>query len=73
MPEARKFERVVGIGRTYADVLARLDEALADPADDGRAAQARMAAVAPHSWDCRFRDLETALASYLGPGAGASG
>jgi len=73
MPEARKFERVVGIGRTYADVLARLEEALAGPADDDRPTQARMAAVAPHSWECRFRELETALASHLGPSGGAGG
>lgn len=71
MPEARKFSRVVGIGRTYADVLTRLEEALAGPTEDGQPAQARLAAVAPHSWECRFRELEAALEPHLGPPGGA--
>jgi glycosyltransferase involved in cell wall biosynthesis len=71
MPEARKFARVVGIGRTYAEVLTRLEEAVAGGADDERRAAARLAAVVPHSWDGRFRELEAALEPHLGAPASA--
>ena len=65
MPEARKFERVVGIGRTYAEILQRLEEALARPDGDEPSTNARLEAVAPHSWDHRFRELEAVLGRYL--------
>jgi glycosyltransferase involved in cell wall biosynthesis len=65
MPAAADFEDVVSIGRTYAEVLAQIDRALATPDPDGRLAAARMAAATPHSWTRRFSALESAIAPYL--------
>jgi hypothetical protein len=66
MPEARRFEPVVAIGRTYDEILARLEEAVVRP-DIAAQAAARMAAVADHSWEHRFRELERVLAPYVAP------
>lgn len=61
MPEARRFGSAVLIGNTYEDLLAQIERAL-DPAESGEsAAGARMAAVAPHSWESRFQQMEAAL------------
>jgi glycosyltransferase involved in cell wall biosynthesis len=64
MPEATKFQGVIGIGRTDEEILLRLEEALR-LTDDDVSARARRQAVAPHSWDCRFRELEAALLPCL--------
>jgi glycosyltransferase involved in cell wall biosynthesis len=68
MPEARKFGGVVAIGRTYQEILSRLAEIVARP-DDPRQVAARITAVAAHSWDHRFRDLERVLGPHLDPAA----
>jgi glycosyltransferase involved in cell wall biosynthesis len=61
MPEARRFGSAVLIGTTYDEILARLEEAL-DPVESGpAAAAARMSAVAPHSWEARFQQMEAVL------------
>jgi glycosyltransferase involved in cell wall biosynthesis len=65
MPAAGEFRGAVAIGRDYADLLGQIDEALATPDADGRLAAGRMLAAAPHSWDNRFRALESVLAPYL--------
>jgi glycosyltransferase involved in cell wall biosynthesis len=61
MPEARKFGDVVLIGSTYDDVLAQLERALTPPETTAAAAARRMAAVAGHSWESRFEQMEAAL------------
>jgi glycosyltransferase involved in cell wall biosynthesis len=65
MPAANEFNGVVAIGRDYAEILAKIDEMLNTPDPDGRLAADRMAAVAPHSWENRFRALESVLAPHL--------
>lgn len=65
MPEARKFAAVIGIGRTYDEILARLDEAMQPAAVAPEAVAARMHAVSGHSWDCRFEEMEQALADAI--------
>jgi glycosyltransferase involved in cell wall biosynthesis len=61
MPEARRFGSAVLIGTTYDELLAKLEQAL-EPAESGPAASAaRMFAVAPHSWEARFQQMEAAL------------
>lgn len=65
MPEARRFADVIRIGRSYPEVLDRLDEALAPGVEDGSRARARIATVSACTWDHRFRDLEAALERHL--------
>lgn len=65
MPAARAFDGVIAIGRDYADVLTRLDEALAVRGSDTERTAARIAAAAPHTWTNRFRALEHALEPHL--------
>ena len=65
MPEAHKFADVIGIGRSYEDVLARLEDALKPEAVTERAVQARMQAARGHSWDARLAQMEQALAEAL--------
>lgn len=69
MPEARRFARVVAIGRTYAEILDRLDEAVWPAVSAPAAVAARIDAVAAHSWDHRFRELERILEPYVRPSA----
>jgi len=61
MPEARKFQDVVGIGETHAEILARLEEALGSEATSPAAVARRLAAALPHSWDHRFANTEQVL------------
>jgi len=61
MPEARRFEEHVGIGTTYEEVLAQLDRAVGPEGADPAAAAARRAAVASHSWEARFQQMEQVL------------
>jgi glycosyltransferase involved in cell wall biosynthesis len=65
MPEARRFKAAVAIGRTPDEILNCLDEAVAPAAQDPARVATRLAAVAAHSWDQRFRDLEAALAPHF--------
>jgi hypothetical protein len=65
MPEARRFEAVVAIGRTPDEILRRLDEAVAPVTQDPARVAARVASVAVQSWDQRFRELEAALAPHF--------
>ncbi len=64
MPEASKFADVVGIGSGAEELLGRLEDALRLK-DDEELANARWRAVASHSWEHRFRDLEALLAARL--------
>jgi glycosyltransferase involved in cell wall biosynthesis len=73
MPEARRFEAVVAIGRTPDEILGCLDEAVAPPAQEPARVAGRLAAVAAHSWDDRFRELETALAPHFAGAATPGG
>jgi len=66
MPEASKFADVIGIGRNDEEILLRIEEALG-PGNDEAPANARRQAVASHSWQSRFRDLEAILAPRLQP------
>jgi len=61
MSEARQFAPLVGIGRTYDEVLARIEESLGPEATSAAAVRARMDAAAPHSWDRRFEAMDAAL------------
>ncbi|HKY22401.1 MAG TPA: glycosyltransferase [Vicinamibacterales bacterium] len=63
MPEARKFEDVVGIGETHAEILQRLEEALRPEAKSPEAVARRLAVALPHSWDQRFARAEQVLAT----------
>lgn len=65
MPEAHKFADVIGIGRSYEDVLARLEEALKPEATSDRAIQTRMQAARGHSWNARLTEMEEALEGAL--------
>lgn len=61
MPEARKFEHVVGIGETHEKILARLEEALRPEANTREAVARRLDVARPHSWDARFASTERVL------------
>ena len=61
MPEARKFEDVIGIGQTPDEILACLEEALRPEASGGAAVARRLAVALPHSWDQRFASAERVL------------
>ena len=65
MPEAHKFADVIGIGRSYEDVLARLEDALKPEATSDRAIETRMQAARGHSWDARLTQMEEALEGAL--------
>jgi glycosyltransferase involved in cell wall biosynthesis len=74
MPEARRFKEVVGIGRTPGEVLARLEEAVTPAARSAAAAEARMRAVEPYSWDRLFGQVESILATHpAAPAAAPAG
>jgi len=66
MPEARKFNGMVRIGRNYEELLRLLDETVKPVADSQESSLARIQAVEPHSWDHRFRHLEAVLAQHIG-------
>ncbi len=61
MPEARRFDGSVLIGRTYDEVLERIEDSLAPDASTSEAAARRMAAVEQHSWESRFERMEQVL------------
>jgi len=68
MPEARKFDGLVAVGRDYHEIHALLLEAVKGRDADPARIEARMAAVQPHSWDRRFADLEKTLEPILDGG-----
>jgi glycosyltransferase involved in cell wall biosynthesis len=61
MPEARKFQEVVGIGQTPAEILDHLEAALRPDASAPDAVARRLAVALPHSWDQRFASAERVL------------
>jgi len=65
MPEARKFDGLISIGRNYPEVLQRLDEALKPEVVREEMIASRIGAVKEHSWDHRFAQLEKALEQHL--------
>jgi glycosyltransferase involved in cell wall biosynthesis len=62
MPEARKFQEVVGIGQTPAEILDHIEAALRPEATAPDAVARRLAIALPHSWDQRFASAERVLA-----------
>jgi glycosyltransferase involved in cell wall biosynthesis len=66
MPEARKFQDVIGIGGNPQDILMRLEEALAPGATTPDAVARRLAVARPHSWDARFASTEQVLERLAG-------
>jgi SAM-dependent methyltransferase/glycosyltransferase involved in cell wall biosynthesis len=65
MPEARKFDGLISIGRDYSHILELLEEAMMPEARTEELVAVRCAAVAQHSWDCRFIEVEAAAEKAL--------
>lgn len=65
MPEARKFQDVVGIGRTVEEILVHLDAALRPEANTCEAIARRITVAAPHGWDQRFASVERVLEGLI--------
>jgi len=65
MPEARKFDGVVRIGRDYEDILRLAQEAVDAKGEADGLVAARIRAVEPHSWDHRFQQMERVLEKIL--------
>lgn len=70
MPEARKFDGVVRIGRDYEDILRLVQETVDAKSEADGLVAARIRAVEPHSWDHRFQLLESVLEKSLEPRSG---
>jgi glycosyltransferase involved in cell wall biosynthesis len=66
MPAARRFVPVLAIARTPSGILEQIEAMLTPAAHGAAAVEARMAAVASHSWDRIFGQLEAVLAAELG-------
>jgi glycosyltransferase involved in cell wall biosynthesis len=67
-PEIEKYADVVAIADSYKEFLARLDQALARPADPGEAAR-RAQRVAPEGWDARLRQVMAVVGRRADPAA----
>ena len=65
MPEARKFEGLIQIGIDYKDFLEKIEIILDRLPEDSINTETRIKAVANHSWDYRFWELEQVLKPYL--------
>jgi glycosyltransferase involved in cell wall biosynthesis len=65
MPEARKFEGFVRIGRTYSNILDHLDQVINGEAHPEDLAGCRIQAVDGQSWDDRFYQLEGIVGKCL--------
>jgi len=65
MPEARKFEGFVRIGRTYSNILDHLDQVINGEADPEDLARCRIQAVEGQSWDDRFYQLKGIVGKCL--------
>jgi glycosyltransferase involved in cell wall biosynthesis len=61
MPEARKFERIIGIAGGAEDFVRHLDGIIASLPEDPAKIQERINSVENHSWDHRFKELEAVL------------
>lgn len=72
MPEARKFDGLVAIGRDYSDILRLLSEAIKPEAMDKDRIVARIDAVREHGWDNRFAQLEKILEQRLAQPTGGT-
>lgn len=65
MPEARKFDGSVWIGRDYEEILRLLEQAINPETENQELVSSRIRAVQQHSWDCRYQQLEAVLEKYV--------
>lgn len=65
MPEARKFDGLVGIGLDYEDFVEKIDQVLKCLPEDPSKVTSRIQAVEDYSWDKLFSKLERVVEPYL--------
>jgi len=65
MPEARKFDGSVWIGRDYGEILHLLEQAINPETENQELVSSRIRVVQQHSWDCRYQQLEAVLEKYV--------
>ena len=65
MPEARKFDGLISIGKSYEELLKHLDEIVAGAAEADEMANSRIQAAQGHSWDNRFSELERVIGKWV--------